>query len=612
MTEQSTAEKLQLQKPGQIDRAVAWTRRNTAAVVAWWPFVAVWHAVYLAWSIAAGRVTSATFNGWWTLLRIPQAYLSGWYLTAGLARSLIVWVAVPTVLTVVSAAHPIARNRILIGTDAWLVRGFRRKWPRRAKLIAAKRAVDVLLIPKLLKIEFGSHVTPKAIWAGLRRPDKQPWKWAFLPDELVLTVRLAVGQSNTDWAVHVADGAQDLFGYLDNEIEYNELLNAYRISLVRQTLPLMEEVGTPEQCAAHHKARSAGALAAGDPPPPSPTPVDVSVIGSLGPNHVAMFRDVTGDYHGPALSASPHGVIVGRTGTGKSSAERAIAAHAARFGCPMLILDFKSGGGGIDVQPLIGRVPVLGIEDVPRIIAILRYLIDEMIPARRDLLFQHSARDLKDLPPEVRNSPAAARWFILVGESPKIFTGVGDPFVDTHLEQLSLILLELAREARQFGFHVFHTGQQPAGKHLFGKHGQAILDNHASRAAIGKPNPTTLTWFLNNETPDSVARRGTDQIKGRGIFHNMDPGTVVPKLGQIIHFEDDVFAQLLEGYDPAFPSQVELLANRDTPIVTGRRPAPITEAETVVDITPDPAGLDDAPTSLVDRVKQQRAGGAHQ
>ncbi|TDC48761.1 cell division protein FtsK [Micromonospora sp. KC207] len=211
--------------------------------------------------------------------------------------------------------------------------------------------------------------------------------------------------------------------------------------------------------------RSAGSSAAGL----------STVVGRAGRQPVTIAFD----------DATPHWLVAGRTGAGKTvfllDALYGLAARYAPDQLQLWLLDFKEGVSFTEFVPTerdpswLPHARVVGIEsDREYGLAVLRELRREL-NRRASVLKRHGVTKLADLPRDA----AAPRIVAVVDEFQVLLAGT-----DALAREAVDLLEELARKGRSYGVHLVLASQSTAGiESLYGR-AEAIFGQFPLRVAL--------------------------------------------------------------------------------------------------------------------------------
>ncbi|MFG2055892.1 FtsK/SpoIIIE domain-containing protein [Micromonospora sp. NPDC048930] len=183
--------------------------------------------------------------------------------------------------------------------------------------------------------------------------------------------------------------------------------------------------------------------------------------------------------------ATPHWLVVGRTGAGKTvfllDVLYGLAARYAPSELQLLLLDFKEGVSFTEFVPTerdpswLPHARAVGIEsDREYGVAVLRELRDELT-RRAGLLKRLAVTKLADLPAEHR----PPRFVTVVDEFHVLFAGN-----DALARQAVDLLEELARKGRSYGLHLVLASQSTTGVEALYGRAEAIFGQFPLRVAL--------------------------------------------------------------------------------------------------------------------------------
>ncbi|MEU8024456.1 FtsK/SpoIIIE domain-containing protein [Micromonospora haikouensis] len=311
-----------------------------------------------------------------------------------------------------------------------------------------------------------------------------------------------------------------------------------------------------------------------------------TVVGRAGRQPVTVAFD----------DATPHWLVAGRTGAGKTvfllDALYGLAARYAPDQLQLWLLDFKEGVSFTEFVPTerdpswLPHARVVGIEsDREYGLAVLRELRREL-NRRATVLKRHGVTKLADLPGDA----AVPRIVAVVDEFQVLLAGT-----DAVARQAVDLLEELARKGRSYGVHLVLASQSTAGieslygraEAIFGQFplrvalpgGGGVLDalNTAADALpIGAAVLNTAAGAAGADTvvrfPDAYAARAELARLRHELWRERPAGSAGPTV--------------FRGYDPAWPD--------DDPALAALRPGvgpPVALVGRVVDVANSPASF---------------------
>ncbi|MFC8850594.1 MULTISPECIES: FtsK/SpoIIIE domain-containing protein [unclassified Micromonospora] len=311
-----------------------------------------------------------------------------------------------------------------------------------------------------------------------------------------------------------------------------------------------------------------------------------TVVGRAGRQPVTVAFD----------DATPHWLVAGRTGAGKTvfllDALYGLAARYAPDQLQLWLLDFKEGVSFTEFVPTerdpswLPHARVVGIEsDREYGLAVLRELRREL-NRRATVLKRHGVTKLADLPRDA----AVPRIVAVVDEFQVLLAGT-----DAVAREAVALLEELARKGRSYGVHLVLASQATAGieslygraEAIFGQFplrvalpgGGGVLDalNTAADALpIGAAVLNTAAGATGADTvvrfPDAYAARDELARLRHELWRDRPAGSAGPTV--------------FRGYDPARPD--------DDPALAALRPGdgpPVALVGRVVDVAGSPASF---------------------
>jgi DNA segregation ATPase FtsK/SpoIIIE, S-DNA-T family len=204
------------------------------------------------------------------------------------------------------------------------------------------------------------------------------------------------------------------------------------------------------------------------------------------------------------LGDTPHALVGGTTGSGKSEFLRAVALSWAWQSPPseraILLVDFKGGSAFAELSELPHVVGVITDLDSVGAQRALRSLRAE-IRRRESLLLRHRARDISDAPPG-----ALARLLVLVDE----YAVLVESF-----PELQPLIADLAARGRSLGIHLVLCTQRPGGVVR-----DAVAANCGVRVAFRMTATSDAQGLMAASPPaaDAPAGRAVVSIAGRAAL----------------------------------------------------------------------------------------------
>lgn len=201
------------------------------------------------------------------------------------------------------------------------------------------------------------------------------------------------------------------------------------------------------------------------------------------------------------LGESPHALIGGTTGSGKSELLRTLALSWAVGATPqarsILLVDFKGGSAFAELAGLPHVVGLITDLDARAAARALRSLRAEL-RRRESLLLEHRARDIRELAEGV-----LARLLVLVDE----YAALVEAF-----PELQPLFADLAARGRSLGIHLVLCTQRPAGVVR-----DAVAANCGIRVAFRLTSPSDAAGLLAEAppSPDAPPGRAVVSVAGR-------------------------------------------------------------------------------------------------
>ena len=234
--------------------------------------------------------------------------------------------------------------------------------------------------------------------------------------------------------------------------------------------------------------------------PPARLPETVDLLAELPDTmssdwaSLPLGRDASGEPVALDLTAGPHVLAVGATGSGKTVALLALAAQALARGHRLAIVDGIKGG--VDFIRLRPYAAAGWADDIAPAAALLDDIYAEA-QRRKSVLRAYEAGKWSDLPADVRRRERVAPTLVIIDEyvSTVIEARVPPALArdDPRREELeaanaqragiALVVGKLAREARYVGIHLVLAAQRPDARYLDGE----LRSNLTSRVQLCPP-----------------------------------------------------------------------------------------------------------------------------
>lgn len=264
-------------------------------------------------------------------------------------------------------------------------------------------------------------------------------------------------------------------------------------------------------------------------PMPYPALVPWRVFGDSGsPLRIPFGASVEGGTVSWDVALSPHLLVLGGTGSGKSVALVTLVAGALARGFEVCLADPTKGGA--DFQELRPWMRALAVE-VPHAQAMLAWVNEEK-DRRKRVNAEHGVGSYRELPDGVRPAPMLVvldefTSLMLaefpkkppVGASPEELAVFATQFADAQgRSQIASTVGRLAREARSAGIHVLLATQKLTAKTLAAIPG-GDLKSQMARLALGQMTWGDLSSALRSPQ-DAQQLRVPAGVVGRGIFES--------------------------------------------------------------------------------------------
>lgn len=286
-------------------------------------------------------------------------------------------------------------------------------------------------------------------------------------------------------------------------------------------------------------------------PLPDTVPYDFDLVDRCADSGVVPFAiGIEGE---PVIfdpAESPHALLAGVTGAGKSVLAQTFLFSAAAHGDHVFVIDPMKGGADFAfVRPYADAFA----GTVPDAAAVLRYVYDQ-VSRRKDLNAVHGVPSYRDLPDDVR----PRRIWVLIDE----FTSLmgrdqvpeqsTDPDAAAERERVIALNREkeaigtftgkLAREARSAGVTLLLGTQKLSSKLLDQIPGAGDLKVNLARLLLGKASYGDRVSALRN--PDDAPELGGSVPRGRGLWEPLVGATQVV---QVWYAKQDALSARLEA-----------------------------------------------------------------
>lgn len=224
------------------------------------------------------------------------------------------------------------------------------------------------------------------------------------------------------------------------------------------------------------------------------------LVGKTRANHIiTSFRE------------TPHLLIAGQTGGGKSTFLRQLIVHTylQKNGCKFLLIDLK---GGLDFSMFENRKNFTVVPHVLAAVSELK-LINTLLDERMSFLKENQCKDIEaffDLKTKLAKTMDLSRQIIVVDEAAEMFLA-GYHAKSKEVQTARGILSRIARQGRALGIHLVVATQRPDSK---------SLDPQV------KANLTGVICFQMMNDASSIAVLGTGRatdlpkVPGRAIWKN--------------------------------------------------------------------------------------------
>ena len=251
---------------------------------------------------------------------------------------------------------------------------------------------------------------------------------------------------------------------------------------------------------------------------------------------------------GQELSGVTHAILVGQTGSGKSSLLHTIILQTLRNYSPdqvrLYLIDFKEG---VEFQKYaaypLPSFRVVSIETVAEFgINVLRDLKEEQ-QKRGDLFRELDIHGIEEYPQDAEEP--MPRIFVIMDEIQELLTNPDQS------EEASRLIETIVRQGRSFGIHLLFSSQSYSNIH---KLSQAVIDQIGVRIAL-KCSPSDADRLLQNGA-DAIEQI-SNRDPGRGIYNSGSGVATYNTIFKAYYIEPDSHNALLEEISAVTSSFVD-------------------------------------------------------
>lgn len=207
-----------------------------------------------------------------------------------------------------------------------------------------------------------------------------------------------------------------------------------------------------------------------------------------------------------SLASTPHFLIAGQTGGGKSTFLRQMITtlYLSNPKYQFKLIDLK---GGLEFQIFEGVERIKVVPDVPKAIALIRTL-EQSLNYRMQALKLNSCKDIKaffEIPKEQRKYPTGqyreeiSRTLVVIDEVAELFMANSE-MKSNEVQQAKRLIWKVAAQGRAVGLHLVVATQRPDVKaldsqvktHLVGVVCFPMVNDHSSMTVLGNGRATDL------------------------------------------------------------------------------------------------------------------------
>ena len=329
-----------------------------------------------------------------------------------------------------------------------------------------------------------------------------------------------------------------------------------------------------------------------------------AVDASKGPLYFAT--GIEGEPVGFDPKSSPHILVAGSSGGGKSVALQVLLYPAAVSGAEIYVIDPTKGGADFQFVEPYSRAFAATVEEAA---AVMKAVYSEVV-RRKNLNAQNGVGSYRDLPDEIRPKHiylCMDEFTSLMQPDPVSKTASDDPEVEREREAgiagnqrkayIGTMAGKIAREARSAGVTLILATQKLSAKMLDDIPGAGDLKTNLARMLMGNATFGEKQSALKN--PTEAPDLGDVIPKGRGLWESTEANAQLIQ----VWFEpsqETFAAKLRERRAPLAPEEKLDLTpymdksqeEKDAPVVPKRNPFPARQPE-VVDLEPLEFSLDD-------------------
>lgn len=310
-----------------------------------------------------------------------------------------------------------------------------------------------------------------------------------------------------------------------------------------------------------HGAASIRLLAAEEDPMPTVAPVDFAGVDAS--KAIPFATGVDGEYIEYDWKDSPHLLIVGATGGGKSVSLQSLIYGALARGADLYVADPSKGGADFKFAVPWMKAFADTVEDTS---AMLDAAYAEVV-RRKNLNSKYAAGNYRELPEDVRPPHAVVvldEFTSLIAKDKVRKPDSDDPEVlrdyeanmakNAAIDNIGSKVGRIAREARSAGFTLLLATQRLTAKLLEDLPGGADLRTNMARMILGKATFGELQSALKN--PMAAPDLGEIVPPGRGMFEPMAGPTEIIQSWFIPNMQDELGAALAERRPALGPDEL--------------------------------------------------------
>lgn len=267
---------------------------------------------------------------------------------------------------------------------------------------------------------------------------------------------------------------------------------------------------------------------------------------AVDPTDVVMGLDTNGEVFHTALSAGPHWLVCGQTGSGKSVFMNSMLLSAMYHSLPEELQIYMVDPKKVEFGPYAGLpyCPIDPVTDMGDAYGLLAYMCWEM-DRRYEVLEEVGVKNIKDYNIKCEEAKAKGETFHKEGRMPYIICVI-DEYADLVMQEKSCedLIIRLAQKARAAGISLLIATQRPSADII----SSTIKANVPARIGLKTTDSMNSMIVIDEPGCEKLAGYGDSIIK-------MTDGSMIRVQGPFIS-DDEIFAifgELKEKYPPATP-----------------------------------------------------------